>query len=316
MESLPVSGWVLGASGGAVQLHAGSEFPCWHPCALTCGQVNGAVQTEPASEEALRAEWPTWGRVPLVKKELGAGGGREGRRSPAVPHALAQPGSAWASGLAGPSCSPSHPLTAHFPHLAQSVKGTTRGDTANCFHCQHPGGRTLHTHLHTHLHTLPHRTHSPRLQPTQFHHLADPRPPILHGQRTLLYPLTPTLHTTRVPSATATATPPSPPHFPRSHGRRSSPAFGATQPTRGRARPWPTADLVAPRAAPGPAATRSGQGIDRAARAAAAPRPAAFAARPLPPPRGLARSLPPDLGRRPRGGRGRAGEGRGGEGDM
>lgn len=79
------------------------------------------------------------------------------------------------------------------------------------------------------------------------------------------------------------------------------------------AHPLPTANLPAPRAAPGPAAKRSGpSGRDWAARAAGAPWPAAFAARPLPPPRSLARSLPIWEGGcgAGGGGRGRGGAGR------
>lgn len=80
------------------------------------------------------------------------------------------------------------------------------------------------------------------------------------------------------------------------------------------ARPLPTASFPAPRAAPEPAATWSGPGTDRTA---GAPWPAAFAARPLPPPRSLARwlarSLPIWEGGRGAGGGGRR---RGGAGRV
>lgn len=121
----------------------------------------------------------------------------------------------WAVGLAGRG--------AHRHNFAPRTK---RKGTPHRLHHRHPAGWILHTHLHTY--PIGPRTHT---STDSISLPGSPQPPTLHTQQTIMHPLPPKLHRTRVPTATAATTPHSTPHFPPPHRRGPSHSHrGSIQP--------------------------------------------------------------------------------------
>lgn len=227
-------------------------------------------------------------------------------------HTLTQLGSAWAPGFAGRAAHPATRCTGTLSTPSHNVQ-RARPDRAHLTaYIDNSQRARLCILIFIPIHTGPRTHNSTDSAPSPG------RPIAIHSAHTA-YNSASThtkLHRTRVPTATAATTPHFTPHFPAPHKRRPSPspAFGSTQPFAAEHAPCPP-PASRPRALPQSPPPR-GQARAPTGRLVRPGPPPSRRVPSLRPARSLARSLPPDLGRRPWGGRGRAEEGRGGEGDM